>query len=362
MRRLRTLVVHAVSPETATLSYQRAWPRPLASHPALDCSFVNLAAGERVGPRLGRSVGRGIDVVVLLHSVFSNARLLDVASARRVARSRCTRVVFLANEYKLMPEKMAYVDELRADLVVSQLDGAEALDLYRRRLACRVTWLPNAGLDPERFRPPADDSGRSIELGYRAYENPWYLGHQERRDIADAFTDAAARHGLAVDISLDPADRLDEDEWPAFLRRCLGQLGSEAGGDYLELDDRTRKAVNRHLEEQPDASFEAVRARFFDGYADPVSGRALSSRIIEAAGTKTAQLLLEGRYGGLLEPDVHYIPIRRDLSNVDEAIAKLRDPGVRAEVAGNAYRLVREELGCDRLVDRLVSEIREVRS
>jgi hypothetical protein len=362
MDRLRTLVVHAVSPENATLSYQRAWPRPLAAHPELDCSFVNLAAGERVGPWLGRGAGREVDVVILLHSVFSNARILDAASARRIARSACTCVVFLANEYKLMPEKTEYVDDVRADLVVSQLDGSDALRLYRERFSGRVTWLPNAGLDPERFRPPDELSERSIEIGYRAYENPWYLGHRERRVLADAFSVAVRDQGLAADISLDPADRLGEDGWPVFLRRCVGQLGSEAGGDFFELDDRTRNAVNRHLDEHPDASFEEVHALFFEGYTDSVSGRALSSRIIEAAGTRTAQLLLEGRYGGLFQPDVHYIPVRKDLANVREAIAKLRDPGVRAEVTENAYRLVREELGSDRLVDRLVVELREIRS
>ena len=202
------------------------------------------------------------------------------------------------------------------------------------------------------FRPVVPDEERTIELGYRAYETPWYLGHRERRVLADAFLAAVPRLGLAADISLDEHARLDEPRWAAFLNRCRGQLGSEAGGDYFDIDDGLRKAVSGFLHEHPDAAFDEVFERFFRGISHPISGRALSSRMVETAGTRTAQLLVEGHYGGFFEPDVHYIPLRPDLANMDEAVAKLRDDPFRREVVDNAYRMVHEEMTFARLLDR----------
>jgi glycosyl transferase family 1 len=71
-----------------------------------------------------------------------------------------------------------------------------------------------------------------------------------------------------------------------------------------------------------------------------VSGKCLSSRHIDAAGTKTCQLLLEGGYNGILRADEHYVEVRLDLSNLDEAIKALVDDGRRAAVVDRAYEHV----------------------
>ena len=127
-----------------------------------------------------------------------------------------------------------------------------------------------------------------------------------------------------MDISLAASDRFSEPEWAGFLNRCKGQLGTEAGGDYFDLDDTTRKAVNAYAAEHPAAPFSEIFDRFFRDYHNPVPLRILSGRNIEAAGTRTAQMLFEGRYDGLFEPDEHYIPLKKDFSNAGDAVAKSR--------------------------------------
>jgi hypothetical protein len=36
-------------------------------------------------------------------------------------------------------------------------------------------------------------------------------------------------------------------------------------------------------------------------------------------------VLFEGRYSGVLKPHRHYIPLKKDFSNFDEVVAKIRD-------------------------------------
>ena len=354
MAPLRLLLLHAQGDENRTLSYQHSWPRAFLADPRYRCTAVNVAAvGTPARARaLATVLATRCDAVVLLHSVFSNACMLQGRLCELVARRPEPKALFLGNEYKLLPEKVAFARDLGAGLLISQLSAPEAWALYRERSGCLVAGIPNTPLDPVLFRAVVPDHERTIELGYRAYETPWYLGHQERRLLADAFVAAAPRLGLSVDISLDVGARLDEPGWAGFLNRCRGQLGSEAGGDYFDIDDGLRKAVSVFLAEHPEATFDEVFERFFRGTSAAVSGRALSSRIVETAGTRTAQLLVEGHYGGFLEPDVHYIPLRRDLSNVDEAVAKLRDEPFRRGIIDNAYRMVHEQMTYPRLLDR----------
>lgn len=360
MARIRLLLLYAQSDENKTLSYQHSWPRAFLSDSRFDCTTINASVVGKPARARAMAAARTVrcDAIVLLHSVFSNASMLQGRLREIVERRPEPKVLFLGNEYKLLPEKVAFAAELGVGLLISLLSSPEARSLYRGRLGCEVAYIPNAPLDPELFRPVVPEEERRVEIGYRAYENPWYLGHQERRLLADAFLAAAPRLGLSVDITLDDGSRLDERGWAAFLNRCSGQLGSEAGGDYFDIDDGLRRSVVGFLAEHPDATFDEVYERFFRGIRHPVSGRALSGRMVEAAGTRTAQLLIEGHYGGIFQPDVHYIPLRCDLSNVDEAVAKFRDDAFRREIVDNAYRVAHEQMTFPRLLDRFSSALR----
>ena len=359
MKPIRVLLVYASGGSNATLSYQQAWPRHFLAHPAFSCTPINL-----LGPGWQRRLGRHLrvrtwrgDAVVLLHSVFSNARLLSGRLFEAIRGLRCCTAYFIGNEYKLMPEKMRFCEELRIALLVTQTASPAVHATYRHRLGCAVVGLPNTGLDTTQFRPVTRFDDRPIELGYRALESPWYLGHRERRDMAEYFSSNAARLGLTVDISLKPDHRFAEAEWAAFLNRCRGQLGTEAGGDYFELTDATRLAVNAYLADHPDASFETVRARCFDGRSTDTPMRILSGRNVEAAGTRTVQVLFEGRYDGYLQPDVHYIPLRKDFSNVDDALRKFRDRACAERIADNAQQLVMAEFTYERLIARFANAL-----
>jgi hypothetical protein len=253
MRPYRTLLLYACSSENATFSYQQAWPRQFQRHPRFACTPINLAhrgIAARAANFARVAAWRG-DLIVILHSVFSNSQMLGGRFLKLVRGLPQPKVFFIGNEYKLMPEKMQFCDDLGVALLVSQSTSAAVHGLYRERLGCAVTGIPNTGLDPEVFFPTSDPDGRPIDLGYRAEDVPLYIGHNERRQLAEFFTAHAGRYGLRVDISLDPAKRLAEPEWAAFLNRCRGQLGSEAGGDYFELSDRIRLRVLEYQLQQP---------------------------------------------------------------------------------------------------------------
>lgn len=356
---LRVLLLFAHWSQNETLSYQTGWPRHFLRHRAFECVPLNVLDRRavwrvRLRSRLRRSP---FDAVVVLHSVFSNSPMLRPPLVEWVRELDAPKAYFIGNEYKLMPEKMRFCEDLGVDLLVSQFTDERPLQLYRARLGCSVVGIPNTGLDVELFASRGPREQRSIDVGYRAYRNPWYLGHDERAAIADRFQEVAPARGLRTDISLDPQARFTEPEWAAFLNDCRGQLGTEAGGDFFELTDETRLAVNRYLEDNPGATFEGVYRRFFEGYSDAVPGRALSGRIVEAAGTKTVQLLLEGAYGGYFRPDEHYIPVRKDFSNLDEALEKFADCDYCERITTAAYEVAVSELTYERLISSFAESL-----
>jgi hypothetical protein len=353
-RPVRILLLYADTSAGKALSYWSGWPRHFRQSSHFDCVPVNVGHSG-IGRRLRNAltaVAGGYDGVVVLHSVFSNQRYLGEGLASIIRAMRRPTAIFLANEYKLMPEKLEFCDELGAALLVSQSHSPEIHRMYEERLKCGVMFLPNGGLDPAVFAPEASWADRQIDVGFRAYETPWYLGHDEKRDLADRCIALAPGLGLTIDVSMDPRDRFDERGWARFLNRCKAVLGAEAGTDYFELTDATRNRVNHFVATHPGASRDEVFRRFFADYRDRVSGRMLASRHIEAAGTKTLQILVEGSYGGVFEAGVHYVPVRRDASNLADAMEQLRDPRHCGAIVERAYDLVSRDWTFERLIER----------
>lgn len=352
------LLVCAFDPDS-TFSYHTAWPRQLAAHPKFNVTVINLRERALLTRALSMlTVGAGrFDAIVLLHSVFSNAQLLDGRLLQLVQKCPQPKVFFIGNEYKLMPQKMTFAEQLPVALLISQSSSPDIHRLYRERLKCQVAGIPNTGLDPELFRPRTPFAERPIDLGYRADDAPAYIGHTERRDIAEFFQASAERYGLRVDISTNPQSRLTEVEWAAFLDRCKGQLGAEAGGDYFELDDHTREAVTQYERAHPQATFAEIHRTFFANYGPSVPIRIMSGRQVEAAGTRTVQILFEGRYDDYFLPDVHYIPLKKDFSNADEAIRKFKDPALCDGMTARAHDVALEQLTYGRLIDRFADHL-----
>jgi hypothetical protein len=358
----RIALLFCQSDANATLSYQHGWPRAFAGSEKFDCRLFNLSKLLFVD-QLGvvRSlIGGKFDAIVLLHSVFSNQKELRGLLYQTVALAKLPKAYFIGNEYKLMPEKIAFCRNLGVSLLVTQSNDPSVLEMYRKALGCALACVPNTGFDTSIFSPVRPLRARVVDIGYRSYEGPWYLGNIEKTEIADYFLANALRLGLSVDISMDAAKRFDAKAYAIFLNSCRGQIGTESGGDYFELTDVTRNRVNAYMTANPGAAWLDVKHEFFDNYGPSIPMRIISGRQIEAAACKTVQILFEGRYNDYFRADEHFIPLKKDFSNIEDVVRKFHDDAYCERLVEKAYDVVMGELTYDRLIEKFSSELRHV--
>ena len=188
------------------------------------------------------------------------------------------------------------------------------------------------------------DEERPIDLGYRARKVPYWLGRhgQIKYEIGEVFRRRCVGEDLKVDISSDSRDFFYGKRWYEFLCRCRAILGCEGGASLLDHDGKVREKVEKYVEEHPGAPFDEVESACFPDRDYDISLFALSPRHFEAAITKTCQVLVEGDYGGIFQPNVHYIELRKDFSNLNSIIKKLNDKMYCKVIAEAAYRDVIE--------------------
>jgi hypothetical protein len=255
----------------------------------------------------------------------------------------CLKIAFPQDEYDHAEVLDEWLDEAGVSVVCTVLDDLHRRDLYPRLSGKAAFYETLTGyIDDgaaERFRaqmlPQAE---RRTDIVYRARHLPyWYGSHgQLKHAVGDIVAERAPAHGLSCDISTRAQETILGDAWLEFLGSARATVGAESGSSVFDRRGEVRDHVLELLQDDPDLSFDAVSARMPAGW-DDYRFFAVSPRHLEAVATKTAQILVEGRYSGVLEPDRHYIPLRRDFSNLDEALESAREPAVLERLAEQAY-------------------------
>lgn len=180
---------------------------------------------------------------------------------------------------------------------------------------------------------------RPYDIVYRARNLPYRIGSvgQLKHRIADIVLSHAQAHDLRCDISTRAEDAILGDRWLDFIASGKAVIGCEGGSSVIDWRGEIEAQIEALLTKDRSLSFEDVSARMSKGW-DEYRFLTITPRHFEAVITKTCQILVEGEYRGILEPDKHYIPLKRDFSNLDEALEKLRDDRYVQDMVERAYQ------------------------
>jgi Glycosyl transferases group 1 len=335
----------------AKLSYVADWRDAFLRSPHLEvevCNINNLL-------HLARCLFliRQYDLIVISHAAAGDDMSVLKHSAPFFEPRRCKVVMFIGNEYDILDEKISFIQSINAEYICSQLPLQTAQYLYQECKGSKILEMPHA-LNPNVYHV-LQDQRRDGDIGFVGDLYWPFVGDRERTDLIEWFEKNGVAYGLVCDIR---KARLTRADWNRFLNNSKAIIGAESGTYYL--NDRGRllnRARAYNLFENQNADFDEIFERFFRGQPRTLSGKSISSRHFEAIGAKSCQILLEGTYNGLLEADTHYISVKKDLSNISEAIERFRDESYRNELVERTYEYVLSAHTYNHRVETLISHI-----
>jgi hypothetical protein len=184
---------------------------------------------------------------------------------------------------------------------------------------------------------------RPVVVGYRGRDIGGRYGRLafEKLEIGRRMREICAERGIPHDIEWTDDKRLYGAVWYEFIGSCRANLGSESGSNVFDFDG----AIEAKYAELLAARGGPAPHEEFRVYTDPIETRydmgQISPRVFEAAALRTPMILFTGRYSGLIEPDEHYIELKKDFSNIDSVLSRLDDLEALEAMADRAYdRLV----------------------
>jgi len=291
----------------------------------LHYSLFGSSAGP-LGPILGTPL-------YLLND--DHVRFLRSSSARKIA--------IFQDEQSFGRARWSFCNEFEIDCVYTCLEPSEWEKTWRRytQVPDLRTTLPGYVDDGlvkvgRRFAKPSER--RAIDVGYRGRPIPIFMDtSQEKTEIGERFNRLAGGSGLRLDVSVDEGDRIYGDDWYRFLADCRTTLGVESGASVVDAEDEVRNDYERLLAERGEVGLEELRRTSLARWDDAIRYRTIGPRHFEAAALRSCQVLYEGAYSGAVEPMEHYVPLRKDFSNLDQVLEVIRDRRACAEIAERAY-------------------------
>jgi hypothetical protein len=283
------------------------------------------------------------DGIILHYSLVACSEdYIDARSRRAIAEFKGLKLAFVQDEYRFIDSTVEALRTLGVHGLFTCIPDELLEVVYpAAKLPGVVRETVLTGYVPEaltRLRVPPYEE-RPLEIGYRARKLPAWLGElgAEKHLIAERVLAEAPAWGLKCDISTREEDRLYGDSWTAMLSSCKAVLGTESGASVLDFTGRIQQAVERHVAEHPNATFGELRDRYFAEEDGRHVLHVISPRIFEAAALRTLMILYEGTYSGAIEPWRHYVPLRKDHSNMADVVAIVRDPARATPIISRAY-------------------------
>jgi hypothetical protein len=279
------------------------------------------------------------DAIVLHYSLFGSYPFqLGPEWQAYLKASRVRRIAFFQDEHQHCVQRVAAIKDLGITTIYSLLDPEWASQVYTPRTGISDIHFTLTGFvgdallaQAHKFAKPWAE--RTIDVGYRGRHLSLMYGKggQEKTDIARDFARLAAGRGLRLDLETEEGRRFYGDDWHKFVGDCRFMLGVEAGVSVFDLDGKVSAAVAAARAAQPQATLEELYATAVAPFEGQVPYRTVSPRIFEAIAFRTALVLYEGHYNGVVRPYEHYIPLKKDHSNAEEVFALMADTvGVQA--------------------------------
>lgn len=332
-----------------------------------DCTYLNMAV-RSITPAVLR---KKYDLIIF-HDLLLSRRWRPEQFAvllKKMAPLKnmdCLKVATIQDEYFRTDDYNKFINDFSVTVVFTLAEESQYAKLYNQVDRSKVKfikvltgYLDQCGL--KKIASIAKDvPEKNIDIGYRAVAAPACWGRQGylKYLLGETFNREVRAFDLVTDISTRPEATFLGESWYYFLARCKYTIGVEGGSSIIDRDGTIEKKTLEYRKNHPQALFEEFETNCFPGMEGSVDYFSLSPRHLEACATKTCQILIEGNYSGVLKPWQHYIPLKKDFSNLSEVLQIVKEDKMREQITETAYRdiVLSQKYSYEKYVDLVFAE------
>lgn len=256
------------------------------------------------------------------------------------------KIIFAQDEYDLLKVNREKYIKIKPDVLFSACAINDAIKevLYPKSLFPNmkiVNYLTGYVPDYEE-RQINSLENRKIDIFYRGNNQGFAYGKlgYEKYEIGIKMKEYATKYKLNCDIEVDISKQIYGIGYFEKLldSRCV--LATESGSSLIDYNFDYRIKIIEENRANPTLSYDYFLKKypkFFEKDGFEVVN-CVSPKVFEAILAGACLVCYEGEYSGVIKPNIHYIPLKKDWSNIEEVINKIQDDNYIKDMVVRAYK------------------------
>lgn len=271
------------------------------------------------------------DFVILMQNVWMNYS--------------CVRVLLPQDDYTMTGELWDFCNAIKADFIFTIMREQDFEKVYPVEKIGKTIkknvltgYVDDQYINKIKLLPHSE---RLFDVVYRARKLAYEFGKhgQLKWELVNIFKNILEKQNQRINIANTESDKgaILGDDWLYFIASARVTFGCLGGAGIMDIDGSIRNKVREFVNSHNSATYEETKQACFPFLDDYLRGM-LSPRIFECALTKTCQVLVGKDYHDILIPDVDYIVLNEDYSNIVEVVEKIKDIIYCESIAEVCYR------------------------
>jgi len=284
------------------------------------------------------------DVVVIHYSIRLPQDHITDRLANDLKEYSGLKVLFIQDEYDHTNRAKYWIERIGFQIVFTVVPERSIEAIYPRSefprtrfINCLTGYVPQNSYQAKITRPTTTE--RNILIGYRGRSLPLRYGALgfQKSEIGRRVRRYCELQGLSHDIQWSEEARIYGERWYDFISSCRGMLGSESGCNIFDFDGTLDKKISQSKRSKKYSREKDIYDTLLSPLEIPNLMNQVSPRIFEMISARTAMVLMEGGYSGVITADKHYISVKPDYSNLKQVFDLLQDDDFVTHITDNAY-------------------------
>tara|TARA_Y100000768_G_scaffold302854_1_gene236763 strand:- start:26101 stop:27303 length:1203 start_codon:yes stop_codon:yes gene_type:complete len=313
------------------------------------------------------------DAIIMTSTFMDHVKRYEIGSEWHrqysfLTDTKALKVVFSQDDYWLSAVRDQFYTDNKIDIVLPSVQSESWNDLFPiyskagNLIQGYTTYLTPHIRSLEKFSKPWDD--RKIDFFYRASGLPTFpnsLG-RVKAEIGDTFKKVSQNHSRKYKYDIKTIDynskeALTGDKWYEYLGNSKAIIGSNSGSS-VKIETHS---IAKKIHEFNKSNYDIYSSLSLIPSSDRNKNyTGISPRNLEAAFTRTLQILVPGEYGNILTPYKDYIPFEQNGSNMREVLDIFSDKEKCSEIIENCYNTFSgfKDIQYEELIDMIHRMIR----
>ena len=291
-----------------------------------------------------------IEAIIIHYSIYiSSYYFLNESWQKKIQKFKKLKLLIIQDEYRHVNLTVYQINKLGFNFIISSLSISNLKLVYQDSKFKNVTFISALPGYISDFMLNCfnGNNKRENDLLGRGSELPNSLGFAKvEKDIVYKKLYEKIAYGMNLnffkkiiygvplslnkysfksDISSLYKDRFYKASWIEQLQNTKCVLGVEGGASIFDFDSSVEYLTNKlDFAESNEKKPSDIYTKYYNNLNN-IHHRTLTPRILEAICCGTVLILLEGEFRNIIKPNVHYVPIKRDLSNLWDIIKLLKN-------------------------------------